>query len=250
MTEDPSLRAYRDPSVVAHYDHDELRAAEEHLFERFVPKGGAVLDLGVGAGRTTPHLAARAKRYVGLDYSDAMIARCREKYPEQEFVLGDAADLSAFDDRTFDAVVFSFNGLGCLPEDDQRRRCLSEITRVLRPGGAFVFSLHNPRCLLYRPVLDGASLPKKAWRVAYAAGVSLKMAATRLRSPALLRGEGYIRDVTGHGGPQVYNATPGVVRRDLSAAGLDLVATVPSTYPARPNPIWIPWFDHAARKRA
>ncbi len=249
MTEDPSLRAYRDPSVVAHYDHDELRPAEAHLFERFVPRGGAVLDLGVGAGRTTPHLAARATRYVGLDYSDAMIARCREKFPALDFVIGDAADLSAFEDRSFDAVVFSFNGLGCLPEDAQRRRCLSEIARVTRPGGAFVFSLHNPRCVLFRPVLEGASLPKKAWRLAYAAGISLKMAPARLRSPALRRGEGYVRDVVGHGGPRVYNATPKVVRAALSEAGLDLVETLPSTYPARPSSIWVPWYDYAARKR-
>ena len=41
---------------------------ETYAFDRFVPQGGAsILDIGVGGGRTTPYLAARGSRYVGID---------------------------------------------------------------------------------------------------------------------------------------------------------------------------------------
>src|SRR5262245_106242 len=42
---------------------------------------GAVLDVGVGGGRTVPHLHALAGRYLGIDYAAAMVRRCRERFP-------------------------------------------------------------------------------------------------------------------------------------------------------------------------
>ena len=39
----------------------------------------AILDLGVGGGRTTPHLSSIAARYVGADYAAEMVARCQDK---------------------------------------------------------------------------------------------------------------------------------------------------------------------------
>lgn len=37
-----------------------------------------MLDIGVGAGRTTHHFASLAKEYVGVDYSKNMIRACRQ----------------------------------------------------------------------------------------------------------------------------------------------------------------------------
>ncbi len=104
--------------------------------------GGSLLDVGVGAGRTTPAFSAACRRYAGVDYAQAMVDRCRRMYPNLDFRRQDARDLSAFEPQSFDVVWFSYNGIDFVPPED-RGRVLRECSRVLTPGGALVFSSHN-----------------------------------------------------------------------------------------------------------
>jgi ubiquinone/menaquinone biosynthesis C-methylase UbiE len=39
-----------------------------------------MLDIGVGRGRTTMHFAQAAEEYWAIDYSEEMIAACRERF--------------------------------------------------------------------------------------------------------------------------------------------------------------------------
>lgn len=116
---------------------------------------GAILDVGVGAGRTTRALAAAGKSYVGIDYSKAMVERCRALFPGVDVRLGDATRMEMFEHDRFDVVVFSFNGIDHVVLED-RLRILKEIHRVLRPSGAFIFSTHN----LDRPRMSPFALPR------------------------------------------------------------------------------------------
>ncbi len=118
--------------------------AERACFERLAPElaGKRVLDLGVGAGRTTRHFLSLTPDYVGLDYTPEMVAACRAKHPGVEIVEGDARDLSRFPDESVDLVAFNFNGIDAVGLEG-RVRVLSEVHRVLRPGGAFFFSTMN-----------------------------------------------------------------------------------------------------------
>lgn len=104
-----------------------------------------MLDLGVGAGRTTEHFAPLVKEYVGIDASKNMIKACNKKFQTTKnvvFMVGDARDLQLFDCESFDFVLFSFNGLDCMDHED-RIKTLAEIHRVLKSGGFFCFSSHN-----------------------------------------------------------------------------------------------------------
>src|SRR5208283_5182846 len=146
-----NLRTYRAPEVASHYAAlNYLTPCERLLFATYVKPGMAVLDLGVGGGRTTPYLSKIASRYVGVDYSDAMIQACRRKCSALDFVLADASDLSVFANASFEAIVFSFNGLDYVVPSEKRLRCLRECNRVLRPGGVLIVSCHNPRSILVR----------------------------------------------------------------------------------------------------
>ncbi|MGH9552457.1 MAG: class I SAM-dependent methyltransferase [Terriglobales bacterium] len=132
-----------DPSTVDQYSMDGLWPVETGLIEEFFPPPPAsVLDLGCGTGRTSVGLASRGYTTVAVDISAAMIARARARHPELEFRQMDATRLK-FPDMSFDAVLFSFNGIDCIYPESGRIACLKEVFRVLRPGGTFVFSTHN-----------------------------------------------------------------------------------------------------------
>ena len=104
----------------------------------------AMLDIGVGGGRTALHFLPLVKQYTAIDYSDEMIQVCKNRFPEykDQFKIADVRDLSAFDENSFDFVLFSFNGIDYISHQD-RLKAFSEIKRVLRKEGLFVFSSHN-----------------------------------------------------------------------------------------------------------
>ena len=131
--------------VVHEYTHQMvgLMPGEQAMFDEYLVPGASVLDLGVGGGRTTRYLAERAGRYIGLDYAPQMVEACRARFPALDFVVGDASDLHDFRGGEFDAVVFSWNGIDYIHPEERRLRCLTEVHRVLRAGGTFLFSSHN-----------------------------------------------------------------------------------------------------------
>ena len=90
---------------------------------------GSVLDIGCGTGRNLPLYDASA-RVVGIDVSAAALARARRRRPGVSLVQGDAEALP-FRAGTFDTVVSAL--VFCSVPDAARG--LSEVKRVLRPGG-------------------------------------------------------------------------------------------------------------------
>jgi ubiquinone/menaquinone biosynthesis C-methylase UbiE len=250
VSRERTLETYRNAAVVSSYDHaSELHQAEALLFREYVKPGSEVLDLGVGAGRTTPHLVRLASRYVGVDYSDAMIARCREKFPGVTFLNLDASDLSGTPSASFDVVVFSFNGIDTIPTLERRRRCLDECARVLRGGGVFIFSVHNARYLIFSPMFDGVGPLRAGLRISYAAVHSLANLVSRLPSSAFWRGRGYVFDPLLDGGLTTYVASPGHVRQEASCAGFDVARRVPAQFPADRGSVRTPWYYYACVKR-
>ena len=105
-------------------------------------KDKAIVDIGVGGGRTVNPLLEISSNYIGLDYVKEMIASCRSQYPGVKFEQADARDLSLFDDASIDLVIFSMNGISMV-DHDSRIKILQEVYRILRPGGSFLFSTYN-----------------------------------------------------------------------------------------------------------
>ena len=105
-----------------------------------------MLDVGVGAGRTTIHFAPLTKEYVGIDCSDNMIKECQKKFQNYQkkvsFVTADARDMTRFEDNYFDFVLFSWCGIDYVDHED-RQKILGEIRRVIKKGGYFCFQTHN-----------------------------------------------------------------------------------------------------------
>jgi arsenite methyltransferase len=114
-----------------------VAATEELLALCRIDDGAYVLDVGCGAGATPCFIAKRyGCRVVGVDISERMIERCRERATREglatrvEFRVADAQDLP-FEDDLFDVVITE--SATAFPEDKQR--AVSEYARVTRPGG-------------------------------------------------------------------------------------------------------------------
>jgi ubiquinone/menaquinone biosynthesis C-methylase UbiE len=145
MSDDNNRKVYSSPAIARYYASlRELQPAEKVILDRLGDRLGTmkVLDLGVGGGRTTLHLARVVAEYTGLDYSPAMIATCKQRFPSLRWEVGDARDLSRFAENSFDFILFSFNGIDYMPPDD-RPRVFAEVARVGKSGGYFAFSSHN-----------------------------------------------------------------------------------------------------------
>jgi ubiquinone/menaquinone biosynthesis C-methylase UbiE len=267
-----NVEVYDAAEVAAYYAAlNYLSACERILFETYIPAGSAVLDLGVGAGRTTPFLSRRAARYIGLDYSKTMIEHCRIKFPNLQFTTGDAADLSVFPDSHFDAVVFAYNGIDFVLGEGARARCLEHVARLLKPGGTFIFSSHNPRAIWVRPSWNRNRLRKIARqlfpksssaRVAALAALTLiryflalctaavrssLRSLQRLWRPEFWRGEGCFLD-SAHGGLFTHYATPHQVVSEFRCTNLRVLRILGDDYPATSHLLATDWYYYVFHK--
>ncbi len=145
MIKDKNQQTYKDPSIVGYYaqltalqpaEKTILTLLQEHLSTM------KMLDLGVGAGRTTKYFAPLVGEYIGVDYSAEMIAACRQKFPHLVWQVADARNLEQFADNYFDFILFSFNDIDYISHAD-RFLVLEEISRIGKAGGYFCFSSHN-----------------------------------------------------------------------------------------------------------
>jgi len=107
---------------------------------RFVKNPAArVLDYGCGYGRTLVELwRAGYANVVGVDFSEAMLARARVAVPRAALARNDGHTLP-FQNDSFDAVLL-FAVLTCIPDSNEQRMLLAEVKRVLRPGGLLYVS--------------------------------------------------------------------------------------------------------------
>jgi ubiquinone/menaquinone biosynthesis C-methylase UbiE len=140
-----NIGTMRSRSAVRQYARDcglqpRERAALESVADEF--RGDAILDLGVGAGRTVAPLRELSRNYLGIDYSPEMVAECRQRYPGVKFELADARDLSTIPDASIGLAFFSCNGLSMVGHQD-RLRILREVNRTLKPGGVFIVTTYN-----------------------------------------------------------------------------------------------------------
>ncbi|WP_439600202.1 class I SAM-dependent methyltransferase [Devosia sp.] len=122
-----------------------LTTPEEFCLE-LVPASSrsSVLDIGIGGGRTTGAISAQFERYVGVDYSAAMIGAAKNIHPGRDLRVMDARELK-FGDGEFDCVVFSFNGIDSVGSYEDRHKIFKEIARVMKSGGYFIYSTKNIR---------------------------------------------------------------------------------------------------------
>jgi SAM-dependent methyltransferase len=116
-------------------DPQQVAMREQYFAWLDLAQDAQVLEAGCGSGPVSRHLAALVPsgRVTGLDPSPFFIKSARElgaSLGNLEFVVGDAREM-AFDDASFDAVVFH-TSLCHTPEPE---KAVAEAHRLLKPGG-------------------------------------------------------------------------------------------------------------------
>lgn len=102
----------------------------------------AVLDIGVGTGRTTRFLLPFAASYVGIELSDEMLRRCRTLFPDASILKWDMRSIDALEAGPFDFVFAPDNVLDAVSHVE-RLAMLKSIHKKLVPDGLFAFTAHN-----------------------------------------------------------------------------------------------------------
>lgn len=131
-------------AVAVYATFEGLNAAERAALDSVagLVRGGRILDMGVGGGRTTPALLELSADYIGIDYEQGMVDGCRRRFPGVRFEHADARSMPQFEDASFDLIVFAWAGI-CMVDHAGRLAILGEVRRLLRPGGFFIFSTYN-----------------------------------------------------------------------------------------------------------
>lgn len=142
--------------------HQERRAISLGWIDALtLPEESRILDIGCGTGLLAVDLAQRGHLVTAVDPSQAMIDLATAHVAEigmddrVTVTLGDAHTLS-FAPNSYDLVV----ALGVLPYLHTPALALTEIGRVLKPGGYFLLSSNNPWRLNH--VLDPRFTPMLA----------------------------------------------------------------------------------------
>lgn len=115
-------------------------------------KSCRIVDIGCGTGRHSIELSKRGYRVTGIDLSESLLAKAREKAIADnlntEFLKHDARELQFI--NKFDVAIMLCEGAFPLMETDEMNfEILKNITRSLRNNGKLIFTTLNGLFPLY-----------------------------------------------------------------------------------------------------
>ena len=105
---------------------------------------GRALELGIGTGRIALPLAGRGVEVHGLDASEAMVAKLREK-PGGDAIpvtIGDFEQVRV--DGRYPLIFIAFNTFFALPDQEAQINCFRNVAAHLEDGGVFLLTAFVP----------------------------------------------------------------------------------------------------------
>lgn len=111
---------------------------------RYLPSGGALLDIGCGSALVVDRIADIDAHYVGLDFPDHHMRYVKDRFTDRpttmrlDFVRGDGERLP-FADGYFDVIVMS----EVIEHLFRPEHAVWELARVMKPGGVFIMTTNN-----------------------------------------------------------------------------------------------------------
>lgn len=119
------------------------------LYEFESANGKKVLEVGCGNGFVLSRFASKGALVTGVDITPTGVELCKKRFSlfdlKGEFIVADAQHLP-FEDNSFDMIC----SMGVLHHVPDTEKAVSEIYRVLKPGGRFLIMLYHRNSVLYR----------------------------------------------------------------------------------------------------
>jgi SAM-dependent methyltransferase len=139
------VSAIRDTARLVLALGDDIRPIiQTPIIHEFIGPGpfGKVLDAGCGRGLYTRYVLPKAESLTAVDFAADNVSTLRRrlaKWKNLTLLQGSITDLP-LEDRQFDLVMMC----EVLEHIDDDRKALSEIARVIKPGGRFIISVPVP----------------------------------------------------------------------------------------------------------
>lgn len=111
-----------------------IRLTERLVRKAQLPAGSRILDVGCGEGESCAHLLRMGYRATGLDHSSVLVGRGRRRFPQCDFVVGEAAS-PPMQAASQDALLME-----CVLSATVAPRVLTGCAPLLRPGGMLLLS--------------------------------------------------------------------------------------------------------------
>jgi SAM-dependent methyltransferase len=115
------------------HDKEKLPVVLDHLEKHAIPgkEDHRLIEAGCGQGQWVIHLARKGYSITGLDFSEPVIAKLKEEYPDNEWVVGDVTNFE-FGNGAFDAML----SWGVVEHFEKGpEKALDEAFRVIRNDG-------------------------------------------------------------------------------------------------------------------
>lgn len=124
-----------------------------------VPKNSILLDIGCGTGNFIKYLAQFSKKIIGIDNDKNALNKCKNNIYnlDNARIISADAEKIPFADNYFNIIICMGTTFGNFGET--KYKILSEIKRVLRNKGLFIFSIYNEDALEERMIIY-----KKYWK--------------------------------------------------------------------------------------
>ena len=149
LAPDPALDAYEALAdaydrFTAHHDHGRWLTGLLDIAGRHGFRGGRVLDVACGTGKSFTPLLERGLAVTACDLSPAMAEHARRRHPDG------AAEVHVCDMRAlpgdwgpFEAAFCLDDAINYLLEADELSLAFAAVHRVLAPGGLYVFDVNT-----------------------------------------------------------------------------------------------------------
>lgn len=219
--------------IAAEYDQSiastDLVVFDQQIIARYCKQPGLAVDLGCGTGRALIPLVKKGFRGIGVDLSRPMLETLSTKAKHNGVTIwaiqANLVELDCLQDKIADYCLCLFSTIGMIYGRANRRRVLSHVARILKPGGVFIVHVHN------------------VWFQALTSGTRRWLIPHWFRTRILRKGEFGDKFFDYHGIPNVFvhAFTRRELVHDLRFAGFRVRSLIPLAV-GRREPLSCPWF--------
>ena len=112
------------------------------FIERYLQKDMKIIDIGAGTGAYSLYYAKQGYDVTAVEPVERNLASLKSKISDDmkiKAILGNALDLSEFDNDSFD-LVLCFGPLYHLISDEEKQKCIEETRRICKPKGKILYA--------------------------------------------------------------------------------------------------------------